>query len=74
MLNDFKSLTIYANGKKKEKKLLSQDKGQKNEVQAFIAAVLNGTGDVVPFEEMYSTTLVTFKILESLRTGQSIKI
>ena len=74
VLNDFKSLTIYANGKKKEKKLLSQDKGQKNEVQAFIAAVLNGTGDVVPFEEMYSTTLVTFKILESLRTGQSIKI
>ena len=35
VLDDFKCLTIHALGKKKGKKLLSQDKGQKNKVKLF---------------------------------------
>ena len=42
VLEDFKSLILHAGGKRKRKKLLSQDKGQKNEVAAFLDAV--GTG------------------------------
>jgi polar amino acid transport system substrate-binding protein len=74
VLEDFKRLTIHANGKSKEKKLFTQDKGQKNEVQAFLDAVREGKQPPIPYEELFSTSLVTFKILESIQTGQSQKL
>ena len=74
IIDDFKELTFYSRGKKKKKKLFSQDKGQKEEVKHFVEAILNGTGWPIPFEEIYNTSLVTFKIIESIRTGECIKI
>ena len=74
VLEDFKSLTLYAGGKKKKKKLFSQDKGQKNEVKVFLDAVRNGHGPPIPYDELFSTSLVTFKILKSIQTGQTQKI
>jgi polar amino acid transport system substrate-binding protein len=74
ILGDFKTLVVYADGKKKKKKLLSQNKGQKTEVRQFIEAILNGTGEVIPFEEIHSASLATFKIIESIRSGESVKI
>ena len=74
VLDEFKKLSIYAHGKKKEKKLLSQNKGQKTEVKCFIEAILNGRGVPISFEEICSASLVTFKVIESIRTGQSLKI
>jgi predicted dehydrogenase len=74
VIDDFKSMTFHTGGKKKVKKLLSQDKGQKNEVKEFIEAVKEGKGDPIPFEEIYSTSLVTFKIQESIRTGESVRL
>lgn len=74
ILNDFKTLTIHAHDKKKEKKLLSQNKGQKDEVKLFIEAILKGSGNVIPFEEIYSASVVTFKIIESLHTGKCVRI
>lgn len=74
VLDDFKKLTIFAGGKKKERKLISQNKGQKAEVAAFIKAILDGKSSPISMEELYSTSLVTFKILESIRTGKSAKL
>ena len=74
ILTDFRSLTIHSKGKKKEKKLRSQNKGQKDEVNLFLDAIMNGKGDVIPFEDIYSATLATFKIIESLRTGKAVKM
>ncbi len=70
VLNDFKAVNIYARGKKKEKKLASQDKGQSACVQAFVQAVLSGAAPPIPYQDLYTTSLVTFKILESLATGK----
>jgi predicted dehydrogenase len=74
VLDDFKTLTIYANNKKKIKKLINQNKGQKNEVDQFIAAVQSGRTELIPFDEIYNTSLVTFKIVESIRIGKCLKI
>jgi polar amino acid transport system substrate-binding protein len=74
VLDDFKTLAIYARGKKKERRLLSQDKGQKAEVRMFLDAVINGQKAPIPFEELYNTSLVTFKILESIQKGMSIHL
>jgi polar amino acid transport system substrate-binding protein len=74
VLDDFKRLSIYARGKEKATKLVSQDKGQKAEVHAFIDAVLHGKETPIPFEEVHSASLVTFKILESIRAGRVMSI
>jgi polar amino acid transport system substrate-binding protein len=74
IVDDFKELTIYAKGKKKRKKLLSQDKGQKEEVKQFVDAILKGTAELISFKEIYNTSLVTFKIIDSIQTGESIKV
>ena len=74
VLDDFKRLTIHALGKKKVKKLLSQDKGQKTEVKQFIEAILNGPREVIPFKEIHSAALAAFKIIESIRSGECLRI
>ena len=74
LLNDFKTLSIYARGKKKVKQILHQDKGQQNEIKHFLETILHGGVPRISFDELYSTSLTTFKIIESIRTGQSIRI
>ena len=74
VLDDFKSLAICSGGKKRVKKLLNQDKGQHQEVNAFIEAVHKGRASPVPFREIYCTSLATFKIIESLKIGQSVPV
>ena len=74
IVDDFKESIIYAKGKKKKKKLLSQDKGQKEEVRQFVDSILRGSTEIISFKEIYNTSLVTFKIVDSIKTGESIKI
>lgn len=69
VLNDYKSLSIYANGKRKESRRMSQDKGQAKEVELFLDAVLAGKGPVIPFVEMHATSLCSLKALESIQKG-----
>ena len=74
VLNDYRELRIFGKGKPYKKKLMSQDKGQKNEVRLFLDAVKNGDVCPIPLEEIWSASEVCFGILESIRTGQSIKL
>jgi len=74
VLDDFKKLIIHSKGKVKEEKLLSQNKGQKEEVHLFIKSILEGTKNPIPYEEIHSTSLAAFKVLESIRTGSSINL
>lgn len=44
-------------------------KGHREEVSAFLRSIEKGTSSPIPFEQLCYTTLVTFKILDSLKTG-----
>ncbi len=73
ILNDFKELKIY--GKKKKRiKSQTQDKGHQQEVYQFLDAIKLGKPSPIPFEEIYLSSLVPFKIIESIRTGQTIAV
>jgi len=74
ILNDFRYLSIFGHGKHFRKKLLAQDKGQKNEVKQFIETIRQGDRAPIPFEEVYNTSLASFKIIESLQSGQTITL
>jgi len=73
ILNDFRELKIYGKGRPYRKKLMSQDKGQKNEVRGFIDSILKGATPIIPLNEIINTTDVTFKIIESIKTGKVVK-
>jgi polar amino acid transport system substrate-binding protein len=72
VLDDFKNLGFYRQGKKKQHKLMSQDKGQKEEVRQFISSVILGQGPLIPFEEIYTTSAAAFAALDSLGSGNTI--
>jgi polar amino acid transport system substrate-binding protein len=71
VINDFKSMDIYSN-KKSSKKLLNQDKGHKFEIKSFLNSVQFGKNTPISFEEIYYSTLISFDIIESIKTRKTI--
>ena len=74
VLDDFKRLEIYKGGKRIRENQLNQDKGQKAEVAAFLNAIREGSAPPIGLDQLFSTSLVTFKALESIATGQAIRL
>ncbi len=72
VLHDFKQLDIFANGKKTFKS--TQDKGHKQEVAAFLDAVEKGKHPPIAFDEIYFSSLIPFKILESINSGKVVRL
>ena len=68
-LNDFKELKIYGKGKPKKTKILNQNKGQKDMVEAFVNGLLTDGKAPIPFEEIVAVTKASFKVLESVKRG-----
>jgi hypothetical protein len=74
VLDDFKRLEIYKGGKRIRENQLNQDKGQKAEVAAFLNAIREGSAPPIGLDALFSTSLVTFKTLESIATGKAIRL
>lgn len=67
IINDFNSVSIYKNGA--VKKIKTSGKGHKEEVTAFLNAISDGKNSPISFDSFYSTTLSTFKVIDSIATG-----
>ena len=72
-LDDFAKLTVTANGHAKAYKKV-QDKGQRQLVEAFSAAVLGNGAPPIPLSDITAVTSATFAIEEALRVGNSVAI
>jgi polar amino acid transport system substrate-binding protein len=72
-IDDFKILTIFGKSVKKTK-FKGQDKGHSAEMQLFLNSIREGKPCPIPFEESYLSTLATFKVLESIKTGRIIHL
>jgi predicted dehydrogenase len=72
-LDNFRELEIFKGGKSTKLKNSNQDKGFKGEFKALKTAVENGEL-AISFDEMYSTSKVTFAILNALKTGEPQKL
>jgi len=72
VIDDFRRMEVF--GSKKETLKGSQDKGFKDEVEAFVNCV-TGKGPVpIPTPEIFETTLVTFAVHESLNKGAIVSL
>lgn len=74
VLDDFYNAILYRNGREEKLKLRKQDKGQAEEARAVCRMVLEGGPSPIALEELAATTRATFRILDSLRSGQSVLI
>lgn len=70
VMEDFKSLTVF--GKTKKESSGTQDKGHKAEVAAFMHAIKNGNPAPISFDDLYTSTLATLKVLESIARGGEV--
>ena len=67
-MDDFKKVISYSNG---IKKMSSNSKGHKEEVNIFLESVMEGTS-IISLDDLYLTSLTTFKIIESYKKGSPI--
>jgi len=75
VLDDYKSLQLVKAGRSTNvRSRLRQDKGHLGEWQAFAHAIKNGETAPIGFEEILNTTLATFKIVESCRVQEPMKV
>ena len=74
MLDDFRSAITYQNGKQRTTRRRSQDKGQANELRAVCDVVLQGKPAPIELEDLAATTLATFRVKDSLRTGLATEV
>lgn len=73
-MDNFQHLTLYQQGKKREFKFSNIQKGHKEEMRAFLQAIVNGQPSPVSFENLALTTLTTFAIEDSLRLGAPVHL
>ncbi|MEO6838631.1 MAG: bi-domain-containing oxidoreductase [Ginsengibacter sp.] len=66
-VDDFHKGSIHSNNKSKT--LKSSGKGHREEVQSFLKALNEGKDSPIDFRSICLTTLTTFKIIDSLKTG-----
>jgi predicted dehydrogenase/threonine dehydrogenase-like Zn-dependent dehydrogenase len=74
VIDDFRSATIFQNGRETKTKLRAQDKGQRDEVRAVCAIVREGKPAPIALDDLATTTRATFRVLESLRTGLPVEV
>jgi predicted dehydrogenase len=75
VLDDWRKLELVSKGRRKVKRhFLSQDKGHKDAWLAFQDAVKQKNGPPIPYEQLIGVSEAAFAAVESLRTGQSVKI
>jgi predicted dehydrogenase len=75
VIDDFRRATVYQDGRVISRTTRGQDKGHTAEVAAFVRAVATcGAIDRLPFHDCVRTTLATFAVVESLRTGSAVRL
>lgn len=70
VIEDFRSSTAHRDGRETRTRLRAQDKGQSEQARVVCAALLEGGPAPIALEELAATTRATFRILDSLRTGE----
>jgi polar amino acid transport system substrate-binding protein len=70
VIDDFRRVSMFAGGRETTKKSIGQDKGQAEEIRAVCEFVRAGGDAPISLDDLATTTRATFRILDSLRTGQ----
>ncbi len=73
IMDNFRELTL-ATGRKMKQEKFNGDKGHAEEVKLTLQAMKGGGPMPIEFQSLYDTTLATFAAVESLETGEVIRL
>jgi predicted dehydrogenase len=73
ILDNFKKLEGFG-CKGFSKMSSSQDKGHKNQFKQLVETIQQGGNSLIPFEDLVNTTKASFAAIESLQSGNLIKL
>ena len=73
-LHNFESVVTYDNNSRKQIRSMGVDKGQRDQLKAFVDSVRYGKEMPIPAESLFETTLLTLGASESMRTNKEIEI
>jgi len=75
VLDDFRSLELIVNGHRTTKQSrFRQDKGHRAVWESFSKAIIKGSPPPIPYDQLLGVTQATFCAIQSLRTGEPVKI
>ncbi len=74
VIKDFREIELYGNGKPQRKKLLSQNKGQKEMMNGWLDALRSGAPSPISFEQIHAGTRATLAVTASIRHGQVVRL
>jgi predicted dehydrogenase/threonine dehydrogenase-like Zn-dependent dehydrogenase len=75
VLNDFRTLELISESKHSVKKsLLRQNKGHQAAWEAFCDSIKEAKAPAIPYDQLLGVTRASFAVMQSLRTGQEIKL
>jgi hypothetical protein len=72
-LHNFESVTFYE-GNRKRTVRSKLDKGQKDEMEAFITALRSGQPMPISTDSLFDTTLATLAAIDSITTGRPVAL
>lgn len=72
-LHNFESVTFYE-GNRKRTVRSKLDKGQKDEMEAFITAIRSGQPMPISTDSLFDTTLATLAAIDSITTGRPVAL
>lgn len=70
VLEDFRRLEVYSGNKRRTVRRSRQDKGHDGAIGAFLEAAAERGVPPIPLRSLALTTLVTFAVEDSLRSGE----
>jgi len=73
MLDDYRTLALFGADRNENRGSRGQDKGHRLEIDAFLRGIEQGEAPV-PLGEVANVSLATLAVVESLRTGQAIRV
>jgi predicted dehydrogenase len=74
LIDNFRSFLYTHDGRQQRVRRWSLNRGYREELEAFFSAVRQGGEAPISFQEALSTTLTTFCIVESLKTGRVVEV
>lgn len=74
IIEDFKNSYFWLSGKTKKFKTLNQEIGYREELNHFVNVIKGNEAPKITYEEIYYSTITTFKLNESLSKGAVISI
>jgi predicted dehydrogenase/threonine dehydrogenase-like Zn-dependent dehydrogenase len=69
VIDDWREVTVVRGGRARRRKALSQDKGHREEVAAFVRAVAEGGSSPIPWSDLRAVSRASVLAVRSLREG-----